>query len=100
MAQHARTRGREAADGPLSGAAVVEQAKTHLLDLAGRECESVSGLTRTHDGWDVMLEVVELERVPQTTDILASYLLRLDERGDLLGYERVARYYRNQAGGE
>ena len=47
-----------------------------------------------------MLEVVELERVPPTTDILATYRVDLDEYGELMGYERVNRYYRNQAGGD
>lgn len=43
------------------------------------------------------METVELERIPRTTDIMASYLVELDERGDLMSYERVQRYYRNQA---
>jgi len=43
------------------------------------------------------METVELERVPRTTDIMASYLVELDEQGGLINYERVQRYYRNQA---
>jgi len=71
----------------------------HLYELTGQTCESMSGLARTHDGWKVTLEVVELERVPQTTDILATYAVELDGDGELIGYQRVARYYRNQPGG-
>ncbi|MST33242.1 hypothetical protein GHK86_10985 [Acidimicrobiaceae bacterium USS-CC1] len=40
---------------------------------------------------------VELERVPATTSVLASYEAELDEEGTLLGYGRLRRYYRNQA---
>jgi len=65
--------------------------------LTGHDCETVSALQRTREGWNVQLETVELERIPRTTDILASYLIELDEHGDLMRYERVARYYRNQA---
>jgi len=68
--------------------------------LIERPCEAVSGLQRRPDGWTVVLEVVELERVPPTTDILATYRVDLDEEGELMGYERVNRYYRNQAGGD
>ena len=102
MADRTRHRGGgggsgTAGRGRLSGSAAVEHAKAHLLDLTGRECESVSSLNRSDDGWSVRLEIVELERIPQSTDILASYQVDLDEQGELMGYHRVSRYYRNQA---
>jgi hypothetical protein len=84
----------------LSGGAAVEYAKAQLFDLTGQPCESVSSLSRTRDGWRVALEVVELERIPRTTDILASYVVELDDDGELMGYERVHRYYRNEVSGE
>jgi hypothetical protein len=83
-----------------SGAAIVDSAKAHLTELTGRPCEGVSSLNRTPDGWRVVVEVVELERVPRTTDILASYLVELDGDGELMGYERLNRYYRNDVSGE
>ena len=83
----------------MSGAAAVEYAKAHLLDLTGGPCESVSSLSRTREGWRVVLEVLELERIPRTTDILASYQVELDEEGELMGYERISRYYRNEVSG-
>ena len=84
----------------LSGSAAAEYAKAHLLDLTGQPCEAVSSLSRTHDGWRVVLEVVELERIPRTTDILASYQIELDEDGELMGYVRIRRYSRNDVDGE
>ena len=84
----------------LSGTRAAQLAQAHLQELTGQVSESVSGLSRTPDGWVITVEVVELERVPRTTDILASYRVELDEDGDLMGYERVSRYYRNAAGGE
>jgi hypothetical protein len=83
----------------MTGPKAVERAKTLVSDLTGRETESVSFLSRDDEGWHIMLEVVELERIPQTTDILASYKVELDDEGELLRCERVNRYYRNQAGG-
>jgi len=84
----------------LSGSAAAEYAKAHLLDLTAQPCEAVSSLSRSRDGWRVVLEVVELERIPHTTDILASYQIELDEDGELMGYERVRRYSRNDVNGE
>ena len=95
-AGHARERnGRRT-----SAADAVALAKEQLLELTGRPCESVSSVSRQQDGWLMTLEVVELERVPRTTDVLASYRVQLDDDGNLIGYQRVSRYYRNQASEE
>jgi hypothetical protein len=77
----------------------IRAARENLEELTGQPVETISSLQRTRDGWAVTLEVVELERVPRSTDILASYRVEVDNEGDLMGYERVARYYRNQPGG-
>ena len=61
-----------------------------------RECTEISGLG-CRDGWRVTLEVVEVRRIPETTDVLASYEVELDENGDLIAFERVRRYQRSEA---
>ena len=103
MARTAET-GRDKGERPkrtgLSGIRAAALAQEQLEQLTGRTVESVSGLARQPDGWVVTLELVELERVPPTTDILASYRVELNEDGELMGYMRVNRYYRNAAGGE
>ena len=80
----------------LTGMAAIEHAKEYLRQMTARECEAVSGLHRTDQGWTVTLEVLELERIPPTTDVLGSYAIDLDGSGDLLSCERIRRYYRNQ----
>lgn len=89
-----------AARNRLTGAKAVARARAHLHDLTGRHPEGVSALSRTQDGWRVVIEVVELERIPQTTDILASYAVDLDGEGELMGYERINRYYRSDVNGD
>jgi hypothetical protein len=52
----------------------------------------VSALTsaaRDDEGWRVTAEVVERKSVPDTSDLLGIYELRLDEAGNLLRYERT-----------
>ena len=83
----------------LSATLAVRMAKAALMELTNRMPETVSSVGRTRGGWVVALEIVELERIPQSTDILASYQVELDENGELVSYQRVARYYRNQASG-
>ncbi|GAA4830749.1 gas vesicle protein [Kitasatospora terrestris] len=67
-----------------------------LEELLSRAPESVSGLKRTDEGWQADVEVVEVERIPDTASIIASYRVTLDTRGELLGYERTRRYTRDQ----
>ncbi len=91
---------------PLKGAKgdeladLATQARDLLRSLRGIEAESVSGIVRTPNGWTVTLEVVELRRIPESTDVLASYEIELDGDGKFLSFERGGRYSRSQAGGD
>lgn len=76
---------------------VVRRAREQLQALQGHESESVSALERTAEGWTVTLEVVELPRVPDSTDVMASYELLLDEEKNVIRFTRGRRYYRSQA---
>ena len=77
--------------------ALVRRATEQLAEVMGRRPEAVSGFTKDGDGWRVSVEVVELERIPPSTDVLATYEVQLDADGELVGYERVRRYVRSQA---
>jgi Gas vesicle synthesis protein GvpO len=76
---------------------VAERARAEVRELQGSEPESVSSLSRSDDGWAVTVEVVEVHRVPDSTDLLATYLVELDPDGDLVRMQRLRRYYRAQA---
>jgi hypothetical protein len=75
----------------------MQRAREQLEELLGKPVESASSLERTHDGWLVTLEVVELKRIPESTDILAAYELELDESLGFRRYQQVRRYTRSQA---
>lgn len=77
---------------------VAARAAQQLLELTGREAEGVTGLERSDDGWKVRVEVVEVRRIPDTTDVLALYEVEVDEDGDLTGYRRLRRYARGVPG--
>jgi hypothetical protein len=80
------------------GSRVARAAREAVLELTGKRAESVTGLERTDDGWTVEVEVLELERIPNTTDVLATYQVILDDDGELQGCHRVHRYLRGSAG--
>ena len=76
---------------------IAQQARQLLTELRGVDAEAVSGLTRSPEGWVVTLEVLEMRRIPESTDILATYELEVDGQGRLLRYQRCGRYHRSQA---
>ncbi|MBJ6635750.1 gas vesicle protein GvpO [Streptomyces griseoincarnatus] len=76
---------------------VLRQAREQLAELTGMEAESVSSFEQTSEGWVLEVEVLELERVPDTMSLMASYQVELDPDGDLTGYRRVRRYERGRA---
>ncbi len=91
---------------PVEGASLgdagkaMRTARDQLQELLGKAVESASALERTQNGWVATLEVLELSRIPETTDVLASYELELDEKLGLRSYRQVRRYTRSQANGE
>ena len=77
-------------------AEIVVKAREQLRGLLGREPESVSGIERTNGHWSVTIEVIELHRIPDSTDVLASYELVLDDDGNVARMVRRRRYLRSQ----
>ena len=82
------------------GLRIARRAAQQLLELTGKEPESIIGLKRTDDGWQVQLEVLEVNRIPHTTDLLALYQVDVDSDGELVAYHRVSRYVRGSASEE
>jgi hypothetical protein len=96
--QDGQRRGRKRARPGLSAGGALQAARRQLQELTGKDAEAVTRLEPADEdgGWRVWLEVLELERVPNTTDLLASYELELDGDGELLSYRRVRRYARSE----
>lgn len=80
--------------GQVSAAEVALSAAAQLMELTGRGAEGVTGVEKTEDGWRVQVEVVELRRIPETTDLLATYEVTMSDSGTMSGYRRLRRYSR------
>jgi hypothetical protein len=46
------------------------------------------------------MEVVELERIPASTNVIGTYDVVVDRSGELLEFTRTHRYHRNRADDE
>jgi hypothetical protein len=82
----------------ISAREAIERVRGELPQLLGHPVESVLGAEPGDDkGWSVTVQVVELARIPPSTDVLGAYDVTLDGQGELQSYKRRRRYYRNQA---
>jgi len=67
-----------------------------IAELTGKQPEGVTGVEPAEDGWVVGVEVVEDQRIPSSTDILATYETEVGTDGELVSYRRVRRYTRGR----
>jgi Gas vesicle synthesis protein GvpO len=85
---------------PNTASAAVESARAQFRALTGHENDSVTGLRpRPEGGWSVLFDVVELERIPASTSVMATFRVDIDATGALCGYERLRRYTRGATDG-
>jgi hypothetical protein len=84
----------------ISAREAADRALDYLEQATGRPPELVIAAEPQESGWLVKVEVLELARVPDTTDVLACYELRLDQAGEPITYRRTRRYHRGQVGDE
>lgn len=80
----------------LSAAEAGREGLRQIIELTGKDPESVTGVKRSQDGWLVTVEVVEDRRIPSSTDVLSTYETEIDADGELLSYRRVQRYSRGR----
>ena len=92
---NAKSNGRS--NGKVTAAQVARHAREQMRELTGQPVEGVLAVRRAEEGgWEVVVQVLELRRVPNSTDVLGAYLMALDEDGEVSEYRRTRRYYRNQ----
>ena len=80
----------------MTGPEIAQRAKEQLAQLTGLTPDTVSSLNRDEDGWHVSVELIELKRIPEATDVLATYETLLDDKGNLISYQRTKRYLRQE----
>jgi hypothetical protein len=80
----------------LSAAEAGREGLRQMVELTGKDPETVIGVKRSRNGWVVTVEVVEDHRIPSSTDILSTYETEIDDDGELLSYRRTRRYPRGR----
>ena len=81
---------------PIGAATVVVLAKEALSRINGLEADRVSSVVNEPDGWHVTVDLIELKRIPPSTDVIAAYDAVFAPDGALVSYHRSRRYRRDQ----
>src|SRR5919202_176787 len=77
---------------------IAAEAVGQLQELIGRPVEAITGMEKDGSEWTVTVEVLELERIPNTTDVLGKYEITVDRNGELTSARRTRRYPRAEPG--
>lgn len=72
----------------LTTAQVAERAKKQMSELIERQPSSVTAVSKDEKGWHVSLEMLERKAIPDHMDLLASYDVLLDEKGNVVEFDR------------
>lgn len=68
---------------------IAERAKAQLATATNLEPLLVSGADKEADGWRLTVEMLELDRIPESHGVVGSYDVRLTNEGDLVTWHRT-----------
>ena len=67
---------------------IVAKAREEFICLGKKPADGITGLSKTEEGWSILLEALERKAIPDTMDVLGLYELHLDNDGHLLSLDR------------
>jgi len=69
-------------------AELTEQAKEQLAQVTGFRPVAVVGSYKDEEGWHISVDMLEMARLPESTDVIGTYVAVLDENGDLVKFDK------------
>ena len=79
-----------------TGLQIAEHVKAQLVEITHIKPDTISSIMKDEQGWHIFIEMVELKRIPESTDLLATYETLSDDEGNLINFHRTRRYLRQQ----
>lgn len=67
---------------------VIERARQQLAQVTGLKPVTVIGAHKDSEGWHVGIELLEMSRLPPSTDVLGSYEVLLDGQACMVSFDR------------
>ncbi len=73
---------------------VAERARRQLAEVTGFQPVAAVGSYRDAEGWHVSVDMLEMARLPDSTDLLGTYAVDLDEEGSMVKFEKKRTHLR------
>ncbi|MCJ7507196.1 MAG: gas vesicle protein [candidate division Zixibacteria bacterium] len=67
---------------------LIDKAREQLVEATGLKLSSTVAASKDDKGWHVFVEMIEKKSIPDGMDILANYELLLNDKGELLEFNR------------
>jgi len=75
---------------------LTEQAREQLARVTGLKPVLVSAMFKDDQGWHVFVDMLEMRRIPDSTDILGYYEVLLNEDGGMVNFRRKRSHLRGE----
>jgi hypothetical protein len=75
---------------------IVVKAREALELITGHKPENVIRCEKAAEGWTVQVEIMELKGRLADNDMMANYLIAMDEKGEVASFERLSQYPRGR----
>ncbi len=77
---------------------LITRTRHQLKKLTGYTVDSIVSFSKKESGWSLTATIIELKRIPASSDVLVEYEVDLDGTGDIVGYRRGRRFCRGEVG--
>jgi len=77
-------------------ATLAEKAKQQMAGITGLKPVTISGIEHGQGKWQLHMDLLEMARIPDSTDLIGEYEVSLDDDGRLLQFERKRARLRGQ----
>lgn len=67
---------------------LAERAKRQLAEVTGFSPVAAVGGFKDEEGWHITVDAVEMVRIPNSTDIIGTYVILLDQEGNMVKFEK------------
>jgi len=67
---------------------LAERAKEQLAEVTGFNPVAAVGGFKDEEGWHISVDVLEMARLPESTDIIGTYVVLLDPEGNMVKFEK------------
>ena len=68
---------------------IVIKAKKNLAMITNLEFNGVIGVSKESNEWKITAELIERKSIPDTSDVLGIYEIKLTDEGEIVAFNRI-----------